>query len=389
MYLFNIYAGLPVAALYGLFTSYFLLSYFQNKEKTNMLLFYIGVIHLSSLFIMPSLCLTIVLLPTQDLFFQYNEKVYSYTIEIITYINHALNKIIYPLVKMYCQSGYISTKYKFTKISFKDWVFEFSDLWLSIIGIIVSLIIGAISKEMANALEFLLNYLNILDLTKVYIEIGFSIGTLTLYYNKVIKLKEEYKYFIIGKISIYRKEKIKSFKEYFKTLCQLNLTYIKDNDKFNSLSEIPKFINKIKKEKYFNMKELGLIEPQILDENMTRKKLEDLISEPYEKCKEYSRKLDRIKNIEEDVLGEKEQVENEKCIYRLLRAFKTEKCKKILFWIFAFLCLVILLQDFALHNSKYFSNVNGDSVCNSTSVYDKIEQNEHLVFLSFLKYLCV
>lgn len=98
------------------------------------------------------------------------------------------------------------------------------------------------------------------------------------------------------------------------------------------------------------MKELGLIEPQILDENMTRKKLEDLISEPYEKCKEYSRKLDRIKNIEEDVLGEKEQVENEKCIYRLLRAFKTEKCKKILFWIFAFLCLVILLQDFALHN---------------------------------------
>ena len=29
----------------------------------------------------------------------------------------------------------------------------------------------------------------------------------------------------------------------------------------------------------------NLIEPEKSDENMTRKKLEDLISEPYEKCK--------------------------------------------------------------------------------------------------------
>jgi hypothetical protein len=223
---------------------------------------------------MPIICITIVLLPTEDFLIQYNEKVYSYIIDIISYANHALNKLIYPIIKIYCQSGYISAKYKFIHISLKDWILEFFDFWYSIIIIIVSLILRAVSEEQANVFEFLLNYLNILDLIKVYIEIAYSIGNLTLYYNKVIKLKEEYKYFIIGKISIFRRKKIESFKKHFKTLCQLNLTYIKDNAKFNSLSEIPTFIDKIKSEQYFKEEELGLIEPEFLDENMTRKKLE-------------------------------------------------------------------------------------------------------------------
>ena len=74
MYFFHTYIGLPVALLYSLITSFFLLSYFQNKEKTNIILFYIGVVHLSSLFLMPIMCFTIVLLPTEDIFFQYNDK---------------------------------------------------------------------------------------------------------------------------------------------------------------------------------------------------------------------------------------------------------------------------------------------------------------------------
>jgi len=381
MYFFHIYIGLPVAFLYSLIISYILLSYFQNKEKTNMLLFYIGVIHLSSLFIMPMMCMTIVLLPTEDYFFQYNEKVYSYIIDTISYVNHALNKIVYPIIKMYCQSGYISTTYKFINISFKDWIWEFKELWYSITMVIVSLILRQISEEYSNTLEFLLNYLNIYDLITVYIEIAYSIGNLTLYYNKAIKLRDEYKYFILGKMSIYRREKIEKFKEHFKTLCQLNLTYIKDNAKFNCLSEIPTFIDKIKSEQYFKMEELGLIEPEFLDEGMTRKKLEDSISEPYEKCKEYSRKLDRIKNIKEDLLGQKEQVENERCIdkfFKIFKSCKTQKCEKILFWIFAFLCGMILLQDFDIHITQTFKEVDNDEVCNSTSVYEKVEQIEDL-----------
>ena len=50
---------------------------------------------------MPIMCITIVLLPTEDIFFQYNDKLYSYIINIITYANHALNKIIYPFIKIY------------------------------------------------------------------------------------------------------------------------------------------------------------------------------------------------------------------------------------------------------------------------------------------------
>ena len=178
MYLFKIYIGLPVALFYSLITSFLLLSYFQNKKKTNMLLFCVGVLHLSFLFLMPMMCLTIILLPTEDYIFQYNEKVYSYIINIISYANHALNKIIYPIIKIYCQSGYISIKYKLFHISLKDWILEFFDLWYSIILIIVSLILREISEEQANVFEFLLNYLNILDLIKVYLEISYSIGNL-------------------------------------------------------------------------------------------------------------------------------------------------------------------------------------------------------------------
>ena len=94
------------------------------------------------------------------------------------------------------------------------------------------------------------------------------------------------------------------------------------------------------------MEELGLVEPEILDESMTRKKLENLISEPYEKCKSYSRRLDRIKNIKEDILGQKDQMENEKCIYKLIKNFKTNKCEKIMFGFYAFLCVTIILGEF-------------------------------------------
>lgn len=113
---------------------------------------------------------------------------------------------------------------------------------------------------------------------------------------------------------------------------------------------------------------------------MTRKKLEDLISEPYEKCKEYSRKLDRIKNVKEDVLGQKEPAQDERCIDKLFKCCKcckTQKCEKILFWFFAFLCSIILLQDVGLHMSSIFNEVNNDRICNSTSVYETIEQQEN------------
>ena len=385
MYLIHYYVGLPVGFLYSLIISYLLLGYFQNKEKTNMLLFCIGVLHLSFLFLMPIMCLTIVLLPLEGIFFQYNEKSYSYIIEIITYVNHALNKLIYPIIKVYCQSGYISAKYKFRSLSFCDWLLEFFDLWYFIIVFIVTAILKLISEKYANALEYILDYLNLLDLIKVYIEICYSVGNITLFYSKIYRPKEDYKYFIIGKISIYGRKKKESLKKHFKKLCQLNLTYIKNNSKFSSLSEIPTFIDKVKSKKYFQLEELGLVEPEILDENMTIKKLEDLISEPYEKCKKNSRKLDRMKNIRKDVLGQREQRQNESCIYKLLKCCKCCINEKCLFVILVITLVLMIIDDIAAHIS-YYKEVNIDGYCNTTSV-GEIGQDGELPNV-FLEIIC-
>ena len=382
MYVCHIYVGLPIAILYSLFASYLLLSYFQNKKKTNMFLFCIGVLHLSSLFIMPLLCFTIIYLPTKEIFLQYNEKVYSYVIDIISYVNHALNKLIYPIIKIYCQSGYISAKYKFTHISLKDWLLELNAFWLLLIGLIVYVILKQTSEEYIDLIESLLIYLNILDLISVYIEISYSIAYLPTYFFKTFILSDEYEDFILGKLSIYKQKKLESFKKHFKKLCQLNLTYIKDNSKFNCLSEIPTFIDKIKSEQYFEMEELGLIEPEILDESMTRQKLENIISEPYEKCKDYSRKLDRIKNIKEDISGQKDDEENKKCVYKLVKCCSSNKWKKIRFGLYILLCLIIIEHDLFIHASPFFKDINNDGYCNGTSEYEKLEQKEKMTLFS-------
>lgn len=77
-------------------------------------------------------------------------------------------------------------------------------------------------------------------------------------------------------------------------------------------------------------------------------------------------------------MGQKEQVQNERCIDKLLKCFiccKTERCKKILFWFFAFLCLLILLQDIGLHMTSTFNKVDDDGICNSTSNEEKEGMN--------------
>jgi sugar-specific transcriptional regulator TrmB len=59
----------------------------------------------------------------------------------------------------------------------------------------------------------------------------------------------------------------------------------------------PKYIEIIQKE------ELKLKKPEeSIDQNMTQKKLENLISKPYKKCKKYLRQLDRFENLKNDLL---------------------------------------------------------------------------------------
>ena len=108
MFLAHYYVGLPIVFFYSLLISFFLLTYFLNFKKTNKFLFIIGVIHLSSLFVMPIMCTTLILLPANDLFIDYNDRAYRFIINVISYTNHVLNKLIYPLLEIYYSSGYIS-----------------------------------------------------------------------------------------------------------------------------------------------------------------------------------------------------------------------------------------------------------------------------------------
>ena len=128
------------------------------------------------------------------------------------------------------------------------------------------------------------------------------------------------------------------------------------------------------------MEELGLVEPEILDEGMTRKKLEDLISEPYEKCKDYSRKLDE--NIKEDILGQKDNEENRRCAYKLVKCCSSSKWKKIRFGLYILFCIIIIEQEAFAHVSPYLKDINHDGYCNYTSEYEELEQREKMTFFS-------
>ena len=108
MFKAHYYVGLPIAFLYNLVVSFLLLYYFLNFKKTNKFLFVVGVIHLSSLLLMPIMCCTLVILQINDLFIDYNDRAYRLIINIISYTNHVLNKLAYPFIEIYYSSGYIS-----------------------------------------------------------------------------------------------------------------------------------------------------------------------------------------------------------------------------------------------------------------------------------------
>ena len=279
MFLAHYYIGLPFSFAYSLIISFFLLKYFQDSKKTNTLLFIIGVIHLSSLFLMPIMCCTLVLLPVDEPFIEYNDLVYRRIIKIITYSNHVLNKLIYPMIEIYCSSGYISFFKKLFCCSIKQLLVDLFNFWYSIALMIIYLLF---KNFYDNTFDFLLNYLNILDLVNIYLEIGYSLGSITLLYKKTFKAIEEYENFLLGKLSIYKKENIEKFKEPYKKVFQNCQPYIKDNVKYKDFGEIKNFIEEINNKNYFEIEKFESKESQ----EMTPKKLENLISKQYEECKE-------------------------------------------------------------------------------------------------------
>ena len=341
------YVGIPISFLYSLILSFLVLYYFLNKEKTNILLFIIGVIHLGALFLLPMLCFVLVLLPTGDTILEFNEPFYQLTIDIISYANHILNKLIYPIVVAYSSSGYISIYKKLLYRSLKDWIFDFLDSWIGLIGAIII----AICSEA----EYILDYLNILDLITVYIEIGYSIASLIALYNKKFNKVGEYKYFMLGKLLHHEEEEIKEFKDDFKELCKLYRNNIEKIDKFSNFSEIQIFIDKVNSQKYFQENEIEIRESEKEKGNMTEKELESKLSNPYKECKSHYKLLERIKNIRKDILSVTDQ--NEICC-GYCKCCCSPCCKKFYFGFYAFLCFLIIGTEIFSYNSPMFNEEN-------------------------------
>ena len=86
---------------------------------------------------MPIMCCTLVLLPMNDPFIDYNDKTYRLIINIISYANHVLNKLVYPFIEIYCSSGYISKCNKLFRLSIKQWIIDLYGIWYSILLIIL------------------------------------------------------------------------------------------------------------------------------------------------------------------------------------------------------------------------------------------------------------
>ena len=118
---------MPVAIIgyvYSFFISLFYLNYYRNKKYTNCFLFLLNVLHLSLIFCMP--IIAYVTLTNEEALKPIKEsKMCFLAIKIINMTNHVLNKLFYPLVVVYYQSGYMSIKNIFTHITFSDIFWEF------------------------------------------------------------------------------------------------------------------------------------------------------------------------------------------------------------------------------------------------------------------------
>ena len=358
MFIAHYYVGLPVVFFYSLIISFFLLYYFLNLKITNKFLFFIGVIHLSSLFLMPIMCCTLVLLPVNDLFIDYNDKTYRLIINIISYANHVLNKLVYPFIEIYCSSGYISPFNKLCHLSIKQWILDLFGIWYTILLLILYFFF---KNFYDNTFEFLLNYLNILDLAKIYIEIGYALGSINLLYRKAFTKKVEYENFLLGKLLEYEKKKIEGFKTDYQELYN-KYKIIKDNPNFE---ELKIFIEEIKNEK--EGLGLGLESKKPEDKNKTEKQLENEIAKPFENCKSYLRKLDRINNLRNDVLNRKDEKKNENCLDNLIKkCTSSHKCKKCFFVFYLIVCLIIIILEIIGYDSPM---LDSDNYRNTTAEY--------------------
>ena len=103
---------------------------------------------------------------------------------------------------------------------------------------------------------------------------------------------------------------------------------------------------------------------------MTEKKLENLLSKPYEKCKSYYRKFDRINNLRNDALNRIDSTKNENCLDRLIKkCTSSQGCKKYFFVFYAIICIFIIILEIIGNDSPMFDS---DNYRNTTAEFEQM-----------------
>ena len=103
---------------------------------------------------------------------------------------------------------------------------------------------------------------------------------------------------------------------------------------------------------------------------MTEKKLENLLSKPYEKCKSYYRKFDRINNLRNDALNRIDSTKNENCLDRLIKkCTSSQGCKKCFFIFYAIICIFIIILEIIGNDSPMFDS---DNYRNTTAEFEQM-----------------
>ena len=348
---YEFYAILPATFFYSFICSYVFLNYFRNEKKTDCLMFGIAVTHLAIIFVTPVIVL-MALLNDDEAFtvrFIKDSHKCSLFIEIVSYINHALNKLFYPAYIFYLESGFISTGFKIFPLTFKGWFNLFVDLWVIPCAIILGIIFFIFKQQILDIYNnfgtYFLNYLNILDLILYYYEFGFSIWDCFRYCYRTCKCcqnGDEYKLYIKGKLIYHKKELSEELEKQLDELCDITNNYSEEINKYK-LTEVLDFIKKNGRNDYN-------VSPTYKTEHKKEKKiegieeykLEALISEHYRKGKILERKIERLKNIYDREIEEHNKADFCDC---LNKCFSNKFIETIKLLIFCLICLFLFFID--------------------------------------------
>ena len=367
-----------IGYVYSFLISFFFLNYYRNKKLGNCFIFIINVIHLSLLFFLPIIAYITLTKEKSFAALKDSKKCYL-VIKIINITNHALNKIIYPLFVIYYKSGYISFTQKIANITVSDLIYE---LYAYPFIILIAIIYFPLKDELMSLyhnddLLYFLNYLNILDLFLTYFEIGFSCGSLLRYFYAVFTRKEEYKQFILGKLSLYGKDIKTEFIRRFTRFMTLTNLYADDIRKYK-LTSVKKFISNIDTEKYYDRDHYK--QPFEKVDNIKKIDLERILAKSYGLSKELNRRMRRIEIIREHQINGIIRNRKKRCCNCLYKCCVASLCKRIKCIFFTLVCLAVLAGEvlYFIRNKDNILKLNQNKETN-VQAYETINDYISLV----------